>query len=824
MAEDISIPESENGHLVNNKVAENMDLCVEPETEDQNVATITGMLLVNAKADKDGSETLSCEDKFDVFSPAEVDTCSQSEHNVDQSPLNSLQPPQEAPESATEALYQELDPLNSPLEEPEAPIGALNSPLETLETTPEASESPQEASHPQPLPLMLLITASDSPLEKSEAPLDTLNPTVETFEPLLETLESPLEASDLQPLALAFLVKASDPSLEASNSPLEATEQPIETSESPSEDSEPPVEASKSKLETQLEASESPLEASGTTLEASESQLEAFPQASSINSFQEVHEPNDNIINVNEAIQITSERQNEDIILANNQAQNDQKFETFEPKTSQSEQMCVRSDCNKSDRENALASSVEKHCVVIEPDMHSDEPQVAFLNQTLKPYLEEQPAMEENMLLTEESNSMVSEVESKENQGDNIKTQFCDQELKDLETYDFIASQLEFLATETESKKSAEQSAPEFAEFAEQSAPEFDSTNGIGENCHLEDLDVKCNEDQVTFADKSLKIESNEVADMMSEIKTVSTESNVTDYKHDEDRPREEIGDTVKESFLENDRGREDNIGKFMSPNSSNQAQDVPPYFPDSEAYKDKNELIPDSKSEFFIITEIFHASPCVAIVQSMMPTPEQEAKQNIQENSEMAETSSLLLYEQGAKGQESIEKLMTEPSSDNASNHVGFRKSPSFHFDLSTGSKCDESDQTPLLCHDKIPGRSLIYRDEAMLQKDSVQIKNYATQDEALLVEEKTIRMERSDSERPSAPFLSFLQKKESAEISATPGEQEKNGADKKTKKDPWTVIHKTFALTSPRDSNSKRKAKSSIFSTCICCATKIP
>ncbi|XP_063937151.1 uncharacterized protein LOC108225529 isoform X3 [Daucus carota subsp. sativus] len=795
VAEGITIPESENGHFASNKVTDDMYLCVKLENGDQNVATIMDTSLVKAKGDEDEFQTLPCKDKIDVINPDEIN--SQNEHNVDQSPLNALQPPHEAHESTAEASYQQQEALNLPVEGSDAPIDTMNSPLETLQPPLEALELPQEASHPQPLALPLLMKASDSPLEESEAPLDALNPTIKTLEIPLEASESPLEASDPEPLALVLLVKPSDPLLEASNLPSEASEPPRETSES-SEALEPPEEAVESRLEIQIEGSKLPLETMATPLEASDTHLEAFPQASLINSSQEVYEPNNKTVNVTEAILITSERQNEETKLANNQAQiseeNDQKFETIESETSQSEQMCFGSDCAGYDSGNALVSSVEKACVLIESDVHNDEPQVALHNQTLKPCLKEQAAMEESMPLPEDS-IIGSEVESKENQGDHSKTEFCDQELKDLKTDDSLASELEFLATETDSKKSAEQSMHE-ANF----------TNGIRENCQLEDLDGKCSDYQVTSADKSLQLISSEVGDIMSEIKAVSTESNATEYKHHEELPREETGDEEKES-----------IGKSMSP-----TQDLPPYYPDSEALEDKNELIVDSKSEISITGESFHASPIVAIMQTMTPTPEQDAEQNIQETSVMAETS--LLFDEKNMGQVTVEKLMTEPSLDNASNHVEFRKSPSFHFNLSDESKCEESDQTPLLSNDSSTGRSLKTRDEAMMHKHNAQSGHNAAEDEVALVEEKTIRMERSDSERPSAPFLSFLQKQESAEIVVPPEEEEKRGANRKTKKDPWTVIHKTFALTSPRESNGKRKAKSSsIFSTCICCASKI-
>lgn len=81
-----------------------------------------------------------------------------------------------------------------------------------------------------------------------------------------------------------------------------------------------------------------------------------------------------------------------------------------------------------------------------------------------------------------------------------------------------------------------------------------------------------------------------------------------------------------------------------------------------------------------------------------------------------MAETSSFLFNEQSSKGQETVEKFMTKPNLDNASSRVEFRKSPSFHFDLSLVTKCEESEQTPLLCHDKTTCTIMISRDEVMM------------------------------------------------------------------------------------------------------------
>lgn len=581
-----------------------------------------------------------------------------------------------------------------------------------------------------------------------------------------------------------------------------------------------PKEAEKS-LQKECDG-ESPLEVSESPLEASKSPLEAFPQPSSINSFQKVSEPLEKSIVLTEGNKLVtgSEMENRENKFDSNQTQfseeGDKYFETIESNASQSELLTVESDCKEGVKENALSSDIGEGCQVEESEVNSNEPQVVFVDQNLKPYFEENSKMEKSMFLTEETKSIGSDLESVENKCDYNQTQFCDQAVKDLKADDFNASISELMTIESDCKMNEKESA-------------------LGFNSQDEDPEVNHNENQVGFADKNLKLdfvvqpeECDGVSDKMPELKTVPTVLNVTDYKHGEDRPTEEIEDQDKDSHAKrNDRDRGDMTEQCMSwPISTKHVQDFPPQVLDSGAGENGKELISHSEqngcSEFYIITETLNVSPGNA--QVMLATPGKELPQNVETTSVMiaeSETPPIVFDEQNAKAQESVEKLILESNSENSSIHVELRKSPSFHFDLSIGARSEESDQTPLLCQDKTAARSLSSRGDARFQKDNVQVEYSPPQDEAVSVEEKTIRMERSDSEKPTAPFLSLLKKEETAKVLVA---QENHAADKKATKDSWTVTTKQVALTSPRDSAGKRKPWPSLFTTCICCANAIP
>ncbi|KAI3442012.1 uncharacterized protein J3R85_001591 [Psidium guajava] len=147
---------------------------------------------------------------------------------------------------------------------------------------------------------------------------------------------------------------------------------------------------------------------------------------------------------------------------------------------------------------------------------------------------------------------------------------------------------------------------------------------------------------------------------------------------------------------------------------------------------------------------------------------------------------------------------------------HPQLQKSPSFDFDLLIGSRSEESDQTPLLFPDRSTFRSTSMKGRC---------------DRAERVEclgEKTVRMDRSDSEKSKTPFLGLSKKeqeddeKQEACGVAASQKQVVKGAESKASKAMWGVPTEEVGSTSPKG-KEKRKLRSSLFGNCMCCATAI-
>ncbi|POO02061.1 hypothetical protein TorRG33x02_018450 [Trema orientale] len=175
-----------------------------------------------------------------------------------------------------------------------------------------------------------------------------------------------------------------------------------------------------------------------------------------------------------------------------------------------------------------------------------------------------------------------------------------------------------------------------------------------------------------------------------------------------------------------------------------------------------------------------------------------------------------------------SLERLSTDSDPDNSNIHSQMRKSPSFNIDLQNEES--ESDQTPLLYQDKAPIQSSPSQDDVSLG-DPLRLNGYdpvLTQYQAmplpLPVEEKVVKLERSDSEKSKTPFLGFLKEEEEAHVVVTPQKHSRNGfASQKETKDLWkSSSREATSSTSPK-AKEKRKARSSLFGNCMCCATVI-
>ncbi|KZV28108.1 hypothetical protein F511_17259 [Dorcoceras hygrometricum] len=153
------------------------------------------------------------------------------------------------------------------------------------------------------------------------------------------------------------------------------------------------------------------------------------------------------------------------------------------------------------------------------------------------------------------------------------------------------------------------------------------------------------------------------------------------------------------------------------------------------------------------------------------------------------------------SKEGETIEKLCEESIPNHPIIQLA-RKSPSFEFGIPFDSRSEESDQTPLLYQDRTAPRRF----------SSCSSYVGPLHQEAVEVEEKTLRMERSTSDVSRSPFLNLL-KEEKPENSASDNKDQENGFQSSLPTEECDGISTRL--------NRKGKPRSSLFTTCICCAS---
>ncbi|XP_009621823.1 uncharacterized protein [Nicotiana tomentosiformis] len=241
--------------------------------------------------------------------------------------------------------------------------------------------------------------------------------------------------------------------------------------------------------------------------------------------------------------------------------------------------------------------------------------------------------------------------------------------------------------------------------------------------------------------------------------------------------------------------------------------------FESVEDKKECNAALTEQNSCEFVITEdsgVFELKTSEKGITKIAAFPESGIAQNVQPSLEaLAFSDEKCAYDQMvpsfhdetlSKAPESIGRLSLESIPDKSNDGIELRKSPSFDFGVPFHRRSLESDQTPLLCPEKIPTRSSSVGSNAKFSNSL----DYGS----VAVEEKTIRMERSDSE---APLLGLLKNGENGDPKVTPETQQNHVADMKGE-ELQTSQAKETSLTSPKGSG-KRRARPSFFSTCICC-----
>ncbi|XP_062104982.1 uncharacterized protein LOC133816594 [Humulus lupulus] len=173
-----------------------------------------------------------------------------------------------------------------------------------------------------------------------------------------------------------------------------------------------------------------------------------------------------------------------------------------------------------------------------------------------------------------------------------------------------------------------------------------------------------------------------------------------------------------------------------------------------------------------------------------------------------------------------SMERFSTDSDPDHSNLHSQMRKSPSFNIDLQNEES--ESDQTPLLYHDKAPIQNLPSQGNVSLG-DPVRLNGHDQvmaqyHPMSLPMEEKVVKLERSDSEKSKSPFLGFLKEEEEAHTVVTSQQHSFEGSANQTvTKDLWKSSSKEATSSTSPKAKVKRRVKSSLFGNCMCCATVI-
>ncbi|KAL0367199.1 UNVERIFIED_CONTAM: hypothetical protein Sradi_3610000 [Sesamum radiatum] len=156
-----------------------------------------------------------------------------------------------------------------------------------------------------------------------------------------------------------------------------------------------------------------------------------------------------------------------------------------------------------------------------------------------------------------------------------------------------------------------------------------------------------------------------------------------------------------------------------------------------------------------------------------------------------------------------------------NLINQVELRKSPSFDFGLPFDTMSAESDQTPLLYQDRTAKRSFSNGSALGFKNRSVQTEflGKSLQYEAVEVDEKTITMERSHSESSRTHPLNLPNENRKADT-VIKAKQENSASNENCLK--ASASNEDRVIVSPKE-NGKRKPRSSLFTTCICCTAAI-
>ncbi|XP_022137787.1 dentin matrix acidic phosphoprotein 1 isoform X2 [Momordica charantia] len=149
-------------------------------------------------------------------------------------------------------------------------------------------------------------------------------------------------------------------------------------------------------------------------------------------------------------------------------------------------------------------------------------------------------------------------------------------------------------------------------------------------------------------------------------------------------------------------------------------------------------------------------------------------------------------------KDQETPGRTSNESNSDSSIGHIEMRKSPSFNIDIQSEGRAGETEKIPLLYQIKT------IEDLPNLQEISFPNPS----------EKRVVTLGRSDSEKSRPSFPGFAKEKEEVQMEIKAINQHNLTTAKKAAED---------SPPTPPIRKGKRRTKSLIFGTCICCATAI-
>ncbi|XP_047945562.1 uncharacterized protein LOC125192131 isoform X2 [Salvia hispanica] len=207
------------------------------------------------------------------------------------------------------------------------------------------------------------------------------------------------------------------------------------------------------------------------------------------------------------------------------------------------------------------------------------------------------------------------------------------------------------------------------------------------------------------------------------------------------------------------------------------------------------------------VIEEAIHLESDTSATEDVYETESEATDKCVIELKSSTEIDTQRLSNEAAEAETPAASDETEPNPSCVGAQVELRKSPSFDFGISFDTRSEESDQTPLLYQDKTARRSL--SSCSNLRFPNTEYVGKPLQFQAVQLEEKTLRMERSNSENAQN---SLNNKQEKA--NAVKEDAQTNGS----KASP----SRNEAAVSPKG-NRRRKARSSLFTTCICCNAAI-